>query len=133
MGRDPRQRSSGDDVELVGIPVLAYGFGLGDLVRVAASAEGVPVAVEVVRLSGNATFRAWFAQASHPGEHWRRLMLDLEPFGCWFDTYSERLIAISVDEARELSPWSTTFGAESRMGSSATSPVDDLVESPILA
>jgi hypothetical protein len=60
------------------------------------SAEGALVATERLTESGNFTFRAWFDEQAQPGTHWRRLMMDLEPFGCWFDTWSERLIAISA-------------------------------------
>ena len=61
-----------------------------------ASAEESPVVSEIVSNSGNYTFRALFEPESSPGEHWKGLMHDLEPLGCWFDTWSETLIAISV-------------------------------------
>jgi hypothetical protein len=77
--------------------VFAYDLNLGDVVRVVRSAEGAPVISELITRSSNSTFRALFERESHVGEHWKRLMGDLEPFGCWFDTWSETLVAISVD------------------------------------
>ena len=88
--------SSEDEAEIVGIPVFAYDLDLGDVVRVVRSAEGAPVVSALVAKSGNHTFRVWFDAVPEPGHNWRRLMTDLEPFDCWFDTWSERLIAISV-------------------------------------
>jgi hypothetical protein len=87
---------SESDVEIVGIPVFAFDLNLGDVARVIRSAEGVPVISELVTGSSNSTFRAWFERESRAGEHWKRLMEELEPFGCWFDTWSETLVAISV-------------------------------------
>lgn len=87
---------SEDEAEVVGIPVFAYDLDLGDVVRVVRSAEGAPVVSALVTKSGSYTFRAWFERESEAGEHWTKVMQDLEPFGCWFDTWSERLIAISV-------------------------------------
>jgi hypothetical protein len=84
------------DAEVVGIPVFAYDLNLGDVVRVIRSAEGAPVISELITRSSNSTFRALFDRELHVGEHWKRLMEDLEPFGCWFDTWSETLVAISV-------------------------------------
>jgi hypothetical protein len=84
------------DAEVVGTPVFAYDLNLGDVVRVIRSAEGAPVISELITGSCNSTFRALFERESHVGEHWKRLMEDLEPFGCWFDTWSETLVAISV-------------------------------------
>lgn len=84
------------DAEVVGIPVFAYDLNLGDVVRVIRSAERAPVISELITRSSNSTFRALFERESHVGEHRKRLMEDLEPFGCWFDTWSETLVAISV-------------------------------------
>src|SRR3954451_19671466 len=58
--------------------------------------EGADVASRVLLDRGNFTFRAFFESGSEPGEHWRPLMSDLEAFGCWFDTWNERLVAIST-------------------------------------
>jgi hypothetical protein len=91
------KRQSADTAELVGIPVFAYDVNLGDVVRTVTSAEGAAVVAEVAVDAGNYTFRAFFQDDSAPGEHWKRVMTDLEQFGCWFDTFSENLIAISVD------------------------------------
>jgi hypothetical protein len=91
------------NAELVGIPVFAYGLDLGDVVRVDSTIDGADVFGEIVEKAGNRTFRALFDAESERGEHWLRLMADLEPFGCWFDTWSETLIAIAAPEAGEAS------------------------------
>lgn len=93
-------RRSPDKAEIVAIPIFAYGLNLGDLVSVTRSAEGADVVTGLTADGGNFTFRAIFDQESAPGEHWRRLMSDLQPHGCWFDTWSESLIAISADGQR---------------------------------
>jgi hypothetical protein len=90
------RRASDDSAELVGIPMFAYDLNLGDTVRLVSSAERVAVVSGVAARSGNYTFRALFERESQAGEHWRRLMADLEPLGCWFDVWSEKLVAISV-------------------------------------
>jgi hypothetical protein len=91
------KRLPSDTAEVVGVPVFAYGVNLGDVVRTVTSAEGGLVVSEVITDAGNYTFRAFFEGQAAPGEHWQSLMVDLEPFGCWFDTLSENLVAISVD------------------------------------
>ena len=87
-------------IELVGIPVFVYGVNLGDEVTVTKSAEGADIATAVVRDACNYTFRVWFElEPAHPGEHWRLLMHDLATAECWFDTWSEKLVAISAAPA----------------------------------
>jgi len=94
------RRLTGVSAEVVAIPAFAYDVNLGDVVRVLESAEGAPVVCGIVAESGNYTFRALFESAPHTGsQHWQRLMADLEPHGCWFDGWSETLIAISVGAA----------------------------------
>jgi hypothetical protein len=93
-------RRSDDTAEVVGVPVFVYDVNLGDVVRTVSSAEGATVVSEVVVDGGNYTFRVIFDREASPGEHWKRLMKDLEPFGCWFDTWSEILVAVSVDAAK---------------------------------
>jgi hypothetical protein len=65
----------------------------------ATTPEGADIMDGVLVRAGNQTFRALFAIESDQTEHWRRLMSDLEPFDCWFDTWSETLIAISSPQA----------------------------------
>jgi hypothetical protein len=91
------KRRSEDTAEVVGVPVFIYDVGLGDVVRTIKSDEGADVVTEIVAGGGNYTFRAFFERASFAGEHWKRLMSDLERFGCWFDTWSETVVAISAD------------------------------------
>jgi len=82
--------------EIVGIPVFVDDANLADHVATETTPEGADVASEVLLDRGNFTFRAFFEPGSEPGEHWRPLMSELEPFGCWFDTWNERLVAIST-------------------------------------
>lgn len=91
------KRQSDDTAEVVGVPVFAYDVNLGDVVRIVMSGEGAAVVTEVVVAADNYTFRVFFDGDPAPGEHWRPLMIDLERFDCWFDTFSESLIAISVE------------------------------------
>ena len=93
---------SDDSAELVGIPVFAHDLNLGDIARVVPSAEGTAVVSGIVSASGSYTFRALFEQESHAGEHWQRLMADLELFGCWFDAWSQTLVAISAEAMNAL-------------------------------
>lgn len=91
------KRQSDDTAEVVGIPVFVYDVNLGDVVRTVASADGAAVVSELVADAGNYTFRVFFEDEAASGEQWKPLMIDLEKFGCWFDTFSENLIAVSVD------------------------------------
>ena len=94
------RRVANGRIELVGIPVFAYGVNLGDEVAVTRTSEGADIATAVVRDAGNYTFRVWFEQEpAHPGEHWRLLTHELAPSECWFDTWSEKLVAISASAA----------------------------------
>jgi Domain of unknown function (DUF4265) len=94
------RRLTDDSAELVGIPVFAYDLNLGDVARVVTSAGGALVVSGIIAASGNYTFRAMFEGESRPGEHWKRLMVDLERLSCWFDAWSETLVGISADAAK---------------------------------
>ncbi len=79
------------------VPVFVYDLNLGDEVSVAASAEGAAVATGLISDAGNFTFRVFFEHGvANDDEGWRALMADLEPFNCWFDVYSPRLVALSA-------------------------------------
>jgi hypothetical protein len=41
----------------------------------------------------------WFADWPdlQQDERWKDLQIELERFGCWFDVYSPRLVAVSAD------------------------------------
>lgn len=93
------QRSAPDRAVVAAVPVFAYDVNLGDEVEVVASAEGPLVATRVVRDAGRFTFRVLFPVLEQPegDERWRELQLDLEPYGCWFDVYSPRSVAISAE------------------------------------
>jgi hypothetical protein len=80
------------------VPVFAYDLNLGDEVEVVASAEGPLVAVRPLRDAGRYTFRVLFHDVHDPADRrWPALQQDLEPFGCWFDVYSPRLVAVSAE------------------------------------
>jgi hypothetical protein len=89
-----------DRVAIVGIPIFVYNVNLGDEVAVTRTPESAAVATVVVRDAGNYTFRVWFErEPPRPGEHWLALMHDLASCECWFDTWSEKLVAISASAA----------------------------------
>lgn len=90
------RRAGGDRVEIVGVPIFVYDLSLGDEVQVMRSGEGADVGRRVTSASGNVAFRAAFDESPRPDHHWRSLMADLSPQECWFDTWSETLIAISA-------------------------------------
>ena len=87
-----------DRARLAGVPLWTYGVNLGDVVEVVESGEGAPVAVRVVEPSSNRTFRVVFEDIA-PGDHderWRGILMDLEPYGCWFDVLGPGYVAISA-------------------------------------
>ena len=97
------RRLAPDRARLCGIPLFVDGVHLGDAVSLVESAEGAPVAVEVVAAAGNTTFRVLLEPAAGAGEddrRWRELMAALEPFGCWFDMYGPERLAVSVEGPR---------------------------------
>jgi Domain of unknown function (DUF4265) len=96
------RRLAPDQARLCGIPLFVAGVNLGDEVSLVESGEGAPVAVEVVARSGNLTYRVLFPERAGQDERWHRLMVELEPLGCWFDVYGSRRMAISVPEARAV-------------------------------
>ncbi|MCW2742235.1 MAG: hypothetical protein JWR45_2657 [Blastococcus sp.] len=91
---------------IAAVPVFAYDLNLGDQVEVVTSAEGPLVAVRPLQDAGRYTFRVWFPDWPdlEQDERWKGLQVELEPFGCWFDVYSPRLVAVSADpdEARAV-------------------------------
>ena len=96
-------RLSPTSARLCAIPVFAYDLNLDDEVELMSSAEGPLVVAGVLQDAGNFTFRVWLGEHAPPGGA-KQLMKDLERFDCWFDVYSERLLAISCgpDEAQHL-------------------------------
>jgi hypothetical protein len=87
-----------DRAVIAAVPVFAYDLHLGDEVEVVASAEGPLVGVRPVRDAGRFTFRVLFFDVHDPADAiWPALQQALEPFGCWFDVYSHRLVAVSVE------------------------------------
>jgi hypothetical protein len=84
---------------IAAVPVFAYDLNLGDEVEVVASEEGPLVAVRPLRDAGRFTFRVWFPDWPdlEQDERWKDLQVELERFGCWFDVYSPRLVAVSAE------------------------------------
>lgn len=92
-------RLAPDTVRVCAVPVFAYDINLGDEVHVMASGEGALVATRKSRDAGNYTFRVYFENGRENDSLWRRLQCDLEPMDCWFDVYSQSLVAISTPPA----------------------------------
>jgi hypothetical protein len=84
---------------IAAVPVFAYDVHLGDEVEVVASAEGPLVALRPLRDAGRHTFRVLLGDEglAAPTRGWVRLQQDLEPYGCWFDVHSPRLVAVSAE------------------------------------
>jgi hypothetical protein len=93
------RRLPGERASVCSIPFWLYDLNLGDEVALMMSAEDEPVVTEVVADSGNHTFRVRFVDASSDDERWRELMVDLEPFECWFDVRSPGFLALSAPPA----------------------------------
>ncbi len=94
-------REAEDRARLVGVPLWTYGVNLDDVVELIESGEGAPVAVQVVDRSSNRTFRVVFPDLK-PGDdddRWRQILIDMEPWDCWFDVLGPGYLAISAPEA----------------------------------
>ncbi|MGY2082225.1 DUF4265 domain-containing protein [Blastococcus sp. SYSU DS0539] len=95
-----RAHPSGEGRAVVAaVPVFAYDLNLGDEVEVVPSAEGPLVAVRPVRDAGRHTYRVWFPDWPdlERDERASELQDELARFGCWFDVYSPRLVAVSAE------------------------------------
>jgi hypothetical protein len=92
-------RLSGDRARICAVPFWVYDLNLGDEVALQDSAEGAPVVMGVVVDGGNYTFRVRFEHAADDDVRWRELMVELEPFGCWFDVRSPGFLAVSTPPA----------------------------------
>jgi hypothetical protein len=94
-------REAEDRARLVGVPLWTYGVNLDDVVELIESGEGAPVAVGAVGRSSNRTFRVVYPDLK-PGDdddRWRQLLIDMEPWDCWFDVLGPGYLAISAPEA----------------------------------
>lgn len=87
-----------DRAELVGVPLWTYNVNLGDVVELIESGEGAPVATRTIEPSTNATFRVFYPDLKRgdEDERWRQLIIDMEPWGCWFDVYEPGYLAIAA-------------------------------------
>lgn len=92
-------RLAADTVRVCAVPVFAYDINLGDEVHVMASGEGALVATRKSLDAGNYTFRVYFENGLKDDSLWRGLLCDLEAMNCWFDVYSQSLVAISAPPA----------------------------------
>ena len=93
-------REAENRARLVGVPLWTYGVNLGDVVELIESGEGAPVAVRIAERSSNQTFRVVYPDLK-PGDdddRWRQLMIDMGPWGCWFDVLGPGYLAISAPE-----------------------------------
>jgi hypothetical protein len=84
-----------DRARVCAVPFWLYNLNLGDETRTIASQEGALVVTEVIRESGNYTFRAFLSIEDDDDISWRELQKALEPHDCWFDVSSRRFMAIS--------------------------------------
>ena len=92
-------RLSCNRARVCAVPFWVYDVNLGDEVALMESAEGAPVVTGVVVDGGNYTFRVRFAGAADDDVRWRELMVELEPFDCWFDVRSPAFVAMSAPAA----------------------------------
>jgi hypothetical protein len=94
-------REAENRARLVGVPLWTYGVNLDDVVELIESGEGAPVALRVVDPSANRTFRVVYPdrQAGDDDSRWRQLLIDVEPWDCWFDVLSPSYLAISAPGA----------------------------------
>jgi hypothetical protein len=91
------RRLSPDRARICAVPVFVYDVNLGDEVAVAESEEGALLATGVVRDAGSITIRVMFQGATKSDPNaWRALMADLEVHDCWFDVWSERVVAVAI-------------------------------------
>lgn len=101
-------REAEDRARLVGVPLWTYGVNLDDVVHVIQSAEGAAVAVGVVDRSSNQTFRVVYPdlRAGDEDDRWRQILIDMEPWECWFDVLSPAYLAVSApDSTAEAVEW----------------------------
>lgn len=92
------QPAGSDQAIVVAIPAFVDDVTLGDRVGVTRH-EGALVATRRLRDAGRFPFRVLFPERENTGNdtRWRDLMMELEPYGCWFDVYSYTLVALSAD------------------------------------
>jgi hypothetical protein len=93
------RRLSDERARICAVPFWVYDLDLGDEVTLMDSAEGAPVVTGVVLDGGNYTFRVRFEHAADDDVRWRGLMVELEPFDCWFDVRSPGFLAVSAPPA----------------------------------
>jgi Domain of unknown function (DUF4265) len=89
------RRLGEDQARVCAVPFWLYKLNLGDEVRTITSQEGALVATEIIRESGNCTFRAFLTIEEDDDLSWRELQNGLEPYDCWFDVSTRRFVAIS--------------------------------------
>lgn len=92
------QPAGSDQAIVVAIPAFVDDVTLGDRVEVTRHEKAL-VATRRVQDAGRFPFRVFFPECEDEENdtRWRDLMVELEPLGCWFDVYSDTLVALSVD------------------------------------
>lgn len=93
------RRTGPDRAVVCAVPFWLYDVNLGDEVVLRQRPDGADVADAVVRDGGNYTFRVAFSDARDDDDRWRRLMVDLATWDCWFDVRGPAYVAISVPAA----------------------------------
>lgn len=94
------RRLSSTTARICAVPFWVYDLNLGDEVALMESADGAPVVTGVAADAGNYTFRVLFADPPDGDARWHELMIELEPFDCWFDVRSPGFIAVSAPPTR---------------------------------
>lgn len=90
------QRLSADRARVWSVPYWVYDLNYGDDVVLEDVSDGDPVVSGVGKASGNVTYRVVFDRAGQGDDRWVSVMVDLEPFGCWFDVRGPGFLAVSA-------------------------------------
>jgi hypothetical protein len=99
-----RQKSD-EEFEVCCIPFFIYDVNLGDTIRIVPQGEKNLV-LGVSEQSGHHTFRVWLKSASPLLRD--QLMAAISSFGCDFEWFDERLVALDAPDdqaARQLVNW----------------------------
>lgn len=83
--------------QLENIPFLAYDLNLGDVVRTRPAEDSLPEVVEVVKRSGNQTFRVIF-DSKLPVKKRLAALAALKPLSVRYEGWDETYFALNVSE-----------------------------------
>ena len=98
-----------DRARICAVPFWLNDVNLEDEVSLIESGEDA-VANAIVKDAGNFTFRVIFERADSDDDRWRELMVQLEPYDCWFDVRSPGFVALSAppDHAQSVADFLST-------------------------